>query len=390
MTVFDIQKYGARADGRTLCTEAIQQAIDACHAAGGGRVHCGPGVFLTGSIELRSHVELHLSPGCRVLGSENATDYADFRAAGFRHDQAPEKSTKSLIRAVEAEGFSITGAGEINGSGPAFYDTDSLVWERFWRKPDSPRPRMLMAYRCRDFLIEEAAFNDSPCWTFWLMQCRGIRIHRISMTADQRMINNDGIDLDMCSDVTVSDCRLKTGDDCIVLRAIRRVYDKEQPCENVVVTNCVLDSWCQGVRVGCPGDGKIRNCTLSNIAITGSCNGIVFNNPRRYLAEGEQGSADVRNIMFSNVVIECDGTPIRMDVDEGIALPYLGSVSFSHFRIKSGAPCLLKGSSETPIRDVRFTDMKIETRGDEAIHCRCCEAVNLTNVELTHRPIPPR
>jgi len=383
--IFDILEYGACADSKTINTSAIQRAVDACHAAGGGRVLCGPGEFLTGSLQLKSRVDLHLAIGCRLVGSTNLTDYGDFIAPGFRHQLAPEKSSKSILRAIEAEDFSITGPGEINGSGPAFYDTRSIMGERFYRKPDSPRPRILMAYKCRNFRIEDASFNDSPCWTFWLMQCQGVGIHRIKMRADQKMINNDGIDLDMCRDVTVSDSFFKTGDDCIILRSMRHLYETELPCENVTVSNCVLDSWCQGIRVGCPGDGVIRNCTFNNLVITGLGNGIVFNNPKRYLSAGSQGSADIRNILFSNVVIDCKNAPIKMDVDAGISLPHLGGVSFANFRIKSGKPIIIQGSPETIIRNASFSNVEIETAGEDAIICRHCQGVKLTNVELSNR-----
>jgi len=385
---FDICEYGACPDGKTLNTQAIQKAIDACHQAGGGRVFCGPGEFLTGSLQLRSRVDLHLSIGCRLVGSTNLADYVDFIAPGFRHELAPEKSSKSILRAIEAEDFSITGPGEINGSGPAFYDTKSILWERFYCKPDSPRPRILMAYNCRNFRIEDASFNDSPCWTFWLMQCQGVGIHRIKMRADQKMINNDGIDLDMCRDVTVSDSFFKTGDDCIILRSMRTLYETELPCENVTVSNCVLNSWCQGIRVGCPGDGVIRNCTFNNLVITGLGNGIVFNNPKQYLPEDSRGSADIRNILFSNVVIDCKNAPIKMDVDTGISLPHLGDVSFSNFRIKSGKPIIIQGSPETIIQNVSFSNVEIETSGEDAIICRHCRDVKLTNVNLSNHPEP--
>jgi polygalacturonase len=380
----DILEYGACADGKTINTSALQRAIDACHAAGGGRVHCGPGEFLTGSLQLKSRVDLHLAIGCRLVGSKNLADYVDLVAPGFRHEIASEKSAKSLLIAIEAEDFSITGPGEINGSGPSFYDTTSIMWGRFYRKPDSQRPRMLMAYKCRNFRIEDASFNDSPCWTFWLMQCQGVGIHRIKMRGDQKMINQDGIDLDMCRDVTVSDSFFKTGDDCIIVRAMRHLYDTECPCENITVSNCVLDSWCQGIRVGCPSDGVIRNCTFTNLVITGLGNGIVFNNPKRYLRGGSLGSVDIRNILFSNVVIDCRNSPVSMDVEAGVSLTHLGGVSYSNFRIKSGKPIIIQGCPETLIQDVSFSNVEIETAGDDAIICRHCKGIRLTNVDLSN------
>ena len=81
-------------------------------------------------------------------------------------------------------------------------------------------------------------------------------------------------------------------------------YEDPQPCENISISNCVLDSWCQGVRVGCPGDGTIRNATFSNLVIHSENHGISFEYPQRYLAEGTQGNADVHDILFSNLSIE--------------------------------------------------------------------------------------
>jgi polygalacturonase len=381
--IFDILQYGACPDGKTLNTKAIQYAINACHQAGGGQVLCGPGIFLTGSLELRSDVELHLATGCRIVGSPRLEDYAPLVADGFRTEFAPEKSAHSLIRAVNADNIAITGSGTIDGSGLAFYDTRGAVGRL--SKPDTPRPRIGMFYRCRAIRIQDTAFVDSACWTLWLMQCEGAYIHHITIGSNRRMLNVDGIDLDACRNVTVSDCRIDTEDDCLVLRAIQDLYDSPAVCENVTITNCVLNSGCQGVRVGCPGDGVIRNCTFSNLVIQSANNGILFENPHCYLPPDKPGSAHITNILFSNIVVNCRRAPIKVLVEDGIALPRLADLSFSDFRIRSGGPCLVQGSPETIVRNVRFSNMRIETSGEDAILCRHCQSLQLTNVELSNR-----
>ena len=384
--IFDIMQYGACPDGTTLNTEAIQQTIDACHQAGGGRVLCPPGIFLSGALELKSHVELYLAAGCRIVGSPHLEDYATLVADGFHPEFAPEKSTHSLIRAVTAENIAITGPGAIDGSGLAFYETRDTTGKL--DKPDTPRPRIGMFYRCRAIRIQDTTFVDSPCWTLWLMQCEGVHIHRITIGGNRRMRNIDGIDLDACRNVTVSDCRMDTEDDCIALRAIQNLYDSPAVCENITITNCVLNSACQGVRVGCPGDGVIRNCAFSNLVIWSALNGILFEFPHRYRPPNNPGSVHVTNILFSNVIVDSERAAIKVLVEEGIALPRLGDLSFSDFRIRSGEPCVVQGSPETTIRNVRFNNMRIESSGDDAIRCRHCEGIQLTNVELSNRADP--
>ena len=382
---FDISEFGARPDGKTMNTAAIQRAIDACHQAGGGRVLCGPGCYLTAPLALKSHVELHLVAGCRIVASTCLGDYKEFTARGFIAKNAPEKCTHSFLRAVEAENIAITGPGEINGSGLAFYGPAKQK-KRFTQKPRTPRPRLVMFYKCRNIRFEDTSFIDAPCWTFWLMQCERVSIHRVRIIGDQRMLNNDGIDLDACREVTVSDSIIKTEDDCLVLRAIQAMYATPAVCENITISNCILDTRCNGVRVGCPGDGVIRNCVFSNLVIPKAYNGVLFEYPKRYLPPRGGGITEVRDMLFSNVVVNCVNAPIKVVVENGVKLKRLSGLSFSGFRARSGGPCQVEGSPGTVIRDVSFSNMKMATSGEDAIICRHCQGVKFTNVEFSNRP----
>ncbi|MFW6153663.1 MAG: glycosyl hydrolase family 28 protein [Planctomycetota bacterium] len=197
-----------------------------------------------------------------------------------------------------------------------------------------------------------------PGWTFWLIDCEDVFVRGIRVMGCQQMINNDGIDIDGCRRVTVSDSVFRTGDDCLVLRAIRKGPSRRAVCEEVTVTNCVLDSWCQGIRVGCPSDDTIRNCLFSNIVIPGRGNGININNPRRYLRDDCSGYPDLRDILFANMVIDTGGVPIWINVEEGVRLRHLGELMFSNVRIRSDHPCRLEGSPETRIEDMRFSHIR--------------------------------
>lgn len=382
--ILSICEFGACPDGRTLNTTAIQKAIDTCHNGGGGQVVCPAGRYVTGSLLLKNHVELHLDMGCQLIGSENLKDYVEMQAKGFIAQYAAEGCAHSLIRAVEAEDIAVTGFGEINGSGLAFYDTTRTQGKL--DKPVTARPRIVMFYRCRRVRFEDVSLIDSPNWTMWLMQCEDVKIDAIRIQGNRRMRNNDGIDIDACRDVTVSNCILKTEDDSLVIRAIQTVYETPAICENITINNCILDSSCQGVRVGCPSDGIIRNCVFTNLTINSSGNGIVFDNPRRYLSAESNGSVDIHHIVFSNVIINCNGVPIKIFVDEGIKLKRMTDINFSNFQIQSGGPCMVIGNSETIIRDVTFNNGTVHTTGETAIVCRHCQSVHYADVELSNDP----
>ena len=176
---------------------ASQQAIERAAQAGGGRVVLEPGVYLSGTLYLRSNIELHIPAGAKILGESMPERYDDFRHPGF-DALAPEGSRKCLIAAAECEYISITGGGEIDGNGPLFYDRN-VPPGKFFVKPPHPRPRMVQLYRCRNVFIDGVSFLDSPGWSFWLIACDDVHFSRIRIVGCQLMTNNDGIDIVDCN-----------------------------------------------------------------------------------------------------------------------------------------------------------------------------------------------
>ena len=381
-TIFAIDDYGAIGDGTTLNTRAIQRAIDACHAAGGGRVVVGAGAYLTGTVTLRSHVELHLAAGARVIGSPRIEDYEAFEFPGYFVERSPEKCSQALFRAADAEHIAITGLGVVDGSGRAFYNTAERAWGVFYPKPAAPRPRILIALRCRDVVLDGIQLNESPCWTVWLMACERVRIRGIQMHADQAMINNDGIDIDGCRDVVISDSILQTGDDCIAIRNMRRLREVEGVCENVVVSNCLLNSWCQGIRVGCPSDGVIRNLRFSNLQIISRGNGITLDYPERYLAPDGVATADVTGVAFSDIAIHCGASPVMVTVAESISLKRLGRLRFTNIESSSGKPWRIVGSPGTIIDGVRLDQVSVATEAEEPLLLKHVRRIEMNQVSL--------
>ena len=223
-------------DGRT--GDAIQRAIDAANAAGGGRVTLERGIYESGTIYLKSHVELHIPEGAVLRGAARPEDYDDVDDP--RITKAPEKSKKAFIACIGAEDVSITGSGVIDGQGPCFYDTTKRQWGMY-AKPPHPRPRMIEFVKCRNVRFSDITFKDSPGWTCWIRMCDDFSAERVKIHADQLMINNDGFHMDGCRRVRIRNCDLKTGDDCIVMRAIQSPCGDSRLCEDMLVEDCNLN-----------------------------------------------------------------------------------------------------------------------------------------------------
>ena len=371
----------APADGRAAGT-AIQQAVDAANAAGGGRVVVRKGVHPCGTLHLRSDVELHLEEGAVLLGGESPEDYEDICDPFV--DIAPEHSRKVFLSCIDATNVSVTGSGVVDGRGVVFYDPTIRPGARFFSKPPIPRPRMVQFFRVSNVRFEGVTLKDSPGWTVWLRECEDIAFERVKIVGDQRMINNDGIDFDACRRMTVTDCDISTGDDCLVMRAMRS-GGRPAVCEGLTVRNCRLSSACQGVRLGCPSDDTIRSACFENCTFRGY-NGILSQHPYRYLRPDDEGHCRMADIHFSGWDIDCAGSPIAFKVEGGIRLRDFGHVSFKDMKIKARYPIRLIGSAETPLRDIRFENVTAEIADGEAIDMNATEGIVFDRFSFTSGP----
>ena len=358
---------------------AIQKAIDETTAKGGGRVVLEAGTYLSGTIHLKSNIELHLSPGAVILGAPQWDAYEDFDDPGL-NEVVPEKSRKCLIACQNSENVSITGSGEINGQGLEFFDKN--VPDGIFVKPDFPRPRMVQFFNCRNVTVDGCSFVDSPNWTFWFTACSEVRVSRIRVETDPRILNSDGIDIDGCSRVTVSDSFFNTGDDCLILRAIRRKQDIPAICEQVAVTNCVLNSHCQGIRLGCPSDDTIRNCSFSNIIFKGGGNGIHGIQSFRYLRKNCNGYLRMSDIAFRNFDITTGQHPIRVGCEDGLRLRGMERLTFEDFRIQGEKPIIFFGNAETVLKNISLCDFTGTINGNVPIELKYVNGLNLRNVTL--------
>lgn len=369
--VYDVRDFGAAGDGVALDTDAIQSAIDACHEAGGGTVLVSPGIYVTGTIYLKSDVNLHLSSGARLLGSERREDYnAD--------DVFPENPVFSrenvtgahLIIAYRAERVSITGEGTIDGNSPAFFE--SLPPEETtstYRKKSRNFPirewrpgQMVFFCRCREVSVRDVTLVNSPYWTMLLLGCTGVRVRGLRISNPPQTQNGDGLDIDCCQDVTVSDCIITSGDDSITLRGHSKLLGEHaQACRNVAVSNCVLSSPCNAIRVGV-GDGEVRDCTISNIIVRESRTGISFNSA--YSERAEHGTV-LDNIHFSNITMDVI-LPVNMVLGVHAKPPgAIRNISLSQMHVLARQGLHICGNSGHRIEEIDLRDLHLRLTGND-------------------------
>lgn len=363
----------------------IQAMIDTAFANGGGRVVVPAGTYNVGSIQLKSNVELHLEEDAILLGGTRSEDYDSFpdSVCAIR----PENSSKVLVYAYNAENIAITGKGIIDGQGLMFFDTTKVV-NGYFQKPPIERPRMVQFVNCDGIRLEGVTFKDSPCWTMFIRFCRNINVNGISVTADQRMINNDGIDFDSCSHVRVSGCYFKTCDDCLILRAMREYPEQHVVCEDIKVTDCRLNSRCQTVRLGCPSDDTIRDASFSNISAVGN-NGIFADYPTRYLRPEDEGYMDITDIVFTNYTGEFTNSAVQIVSQPGVKPRRVDGIKFINFSVKSANPIRFIGNEGHEIGNVELINFVAEVTapGDPCI-VKGCNGLTFKNVVLNGQPQP--
>ncbi len=253
-----ITDIGAKPDGKTLSTGIIQKAIDQCHAGGGGIVTVPAGRFLTGTLVLKSNVTLHLEKGAVLLGSPDPKDYIPMRPryAAYR----TQGETRQLIYAEDQVNISITGEGTIDGQGAAHKpaDMDGLGLT----DAGITRPHLIQFIACSNVKVEDIFLTNSAAWMQHYLACdhlwiKGIRVFNFCNW------NNDGIDIDGCHDVMISDCLIESADDALCLKAT-----SPRSCKDVVISNCTLHTLSSAIKMGTETTGGFQNVTISNCAIS--------------------------------------------------------------------------------------------------------------------------
>lgn len=266
MNFFNVRDYGARGDGVALDSPAIQQAFDRAGAAGGGTVWFPPGVYLSGNLRLRDNLTVHLAGGAVLKAADDPAVYPEDRTV------PPEWLRHYLLEGRDVCNVTIEGRGVIDGSGPRFWEDRYINADVL--APKAWRPVVLYLVNSRRITLRDVTIRDGAAFTVWLLGCESVSIDGVTIRNPRNGPNTDGLDIDCCRNVRISNCDLETGDDCIALKSDGARLGRLMPCENIAVTNCHLSSTTCGVRIGYEGDAPIRDCAFSNLTFASCRHGI--------------------------------------------------------------------------------------------------------------------
>jgi len=290
--LYNIRNFGAVGDGKTLNTESIQAAIDACHNDGGGTVIVPEGEFQTGTLELKSNVTLRVSASGKLVGSADGKRYHAVDAIPLSGDSTLEDGNWALIFAVNARNVTVEGPGLIDGQGIEFHSPARGI------APPSgiggnKRPYTLLFYRCENLRVRDLDLVRSAYHCIRVIQSN--RVHMDGLYIHNRVNgNNDGFHFISCQHVTVSNCIVESQDDACALFG---------SCKFVTVTNSSFSTRWSVFRFG---GGVAENIAVSNCLLYQ-----VYGCPIKF--HGGPGSR-FENMSFSNLVLQDVTGPINISI----------------------------------------------------------------------------
>jgi polygalacturonase len=279
--------YGAKADGVSKDTAAIQAAIDACSRQGGGTVLLIAGTYLSAPILLKSNITLQLDNGATLLGSADHADYlpkTEFREPGLQ----------SLVSATNASNVSITGDGVIDGAGETWWEMARTIKNAGVMGSDHPRPRLVVFDHCKHVRVEGVTIQNSPMWQLVLYYSNDVTIRNIKVLAPARSPNTDAIDPFSSSHVVIDHILADVGDDNIAIKSGSiNSPGPDDPSRDIAITDCTFLHG-HGLSVGSEIAGGAQNIRAERIHFEGTDNGI------RVKANRDRGN-DVGYLLFRDI-----------------------------------------------------------------------------------------
>lgn len=381
-TTCNVMDFGAKNTGNELTTIEIQKAIDQCSREGGGVVTVPKGLYLVGTLNLKSNIEFHFEKGAVLKATTDLTQY-----------QKHNEYIAGVFYTEDAENVSITGDGTVFGQGMEFMYADSakvitgevnkyIRQKTDFRKVKSgigdgplyPKERfhqMIIFSHCTGVTLSDFKCIDAPYWTFLIVHCEKVKVNKLTINNNLLIPNSDGLDIVSSSNVNVSDCMFSCGDDAIVLAGYAHHYgdpgfkDILKPSKNINVSNCILQSRSSAIRIGGWDQNHMSDYNFNNITIVDSNCGI-------NLTVRDSGS--IQNVNFSNIRIETrmhtgdwwgNGEPIKISALRGVPNDRVGiikNISFTNISCSGENSILLYASDETKLQNIYFNNFNFELK----------------------------
>lgn len=304
---YNIVDYGAKEGGKVLNTDAIQNLIDRVSAEGGGRVVVPEGTFLTGGLQLKSNVNLHLKKGAVLLGSTNAADYKKLETPGRPYTSKQDDNAQmGMIQAYRADNAAVTGSGTIDEQGREMVLNiiETLFHKReitAGRPRETFRPKLFYISCCNNFRFEGVYTKNSPGWGLSFELCHGLTIKGVKVY-NRAYWNNDGIDIDDCTNVRITGCDITSGDDAICLKS----YYTQFAVDSVYIADCKIHGTGNAIKFGSATFGGFRNITIKNIRI--------YEAYHSAIALQSVDGCSYKNVRIENVTAENVGNAICVRV----------------------------------------------------------------------------
>jgi polygalacturonase len=394
-TDVDITTYGAVGDGRTLNTTFIQKAIDDCNKSGGGKVIFPAGVYLSGTIQVKNNVILHLNKDARLLGSTNLEQYRNLDP--FREGLGIDVGW-ALVVAVDAINIGIEGEGAIDGQGSKLKAEHILKDTRPEGQRWGRRPFLVRIVRCTGVTVKDVTLNYAAAWTSHYFQSRKIQIENVKIVS-VGVAHNDGIDIDGCQDVQIKGCDIVSGDDAVVFKTT----SSKMGCKNIVVTGMRLKSSQAAIKMGTESMAPFEDITISDCYIYETRNGGI----KLLTVDG----AALRNVVISDITMVDVKTPMlfrlgsrlsvfRKDQDtqqptgtfENVVVKNVKAIAADSAQLKPPSGILITGVPGHYITNLTLENIEIDLLGtgtaDNARHA-VPEAIDQYPEVKTFGPIIP-
>lgn len=422
---FNIMKYGSIPDGKSLNTDNINKAIYACNKNGGGVVVIPAGFWISGPIELKSNVNLHLQKNA-LLHFTN--DLSKYKLIAGSWEGVPQMRNQSPISATNVSNVAITGLGIIDGNGDAWrmVKKDKLN-ETQWKKlvssggilsddkktwypstgslkgsklngpgvisaekdsvyynevKDFLRPNMILFTRCKKILLEGVTFQNSPAWNLHPLMCEDLTVKNVYVKNPWYAQNGDGIDIESCKNVLVENSTFDVGDDGICIKSGRDEAGRKRamPTENVLVRNCTVYHAHGGFVIGSEMSGGARNLYVENCTFIGTDIGLRFKTTR-----GRGGI--VENIYISNITMkDIAAEAILFDMYYAAQDP----VPLAGEKREPPKVEMIPVSDATPKFRNFYVDNIVCNGADKAVFIRGLPEMQIKNIELKNMLIQAR